>query len=79
MSVTAKELVHVEEANLLPAANTRDDEVRKKKSQKDQPADKRTRLQGRESREDSRPYKFEKDNCESYIHGRSGESSVKGI
>ena len=62
MSVTAKELVHVEEANLLPAANTRDnDEVRKKKSEKDQPADKRTRLQGRESREDSRPYKFKKD------------------
>jgi hypothetical protein len=57
VSVTAKESVHVEEANLLQAGNTRDgDELRKKKSKKDPLDDKRSpRLQGHESREDSRP------------------------
>ena len=30
VSVTAKELVHVEEGNLLPAANTRDNELSEK-------------------------------------------------
>ena len=81
VSVTAKESVHVEEGNLLPAANTRDNELsEKKKTKKDQPADNRNRLRCRESREDSRPLKFQEELRRVYKgHGRSGESSVKGI
>ena len=60
MSGTAKEPVHGEEANLLQAANTGDNikELRKRRAKRDELADKRSlghRLQGHDSREDSRP------------------------
>jgi hypothetical protein len=59
VDVAIKESVHEEEANLLQAGNTGDNELATKmKNKRDRLVDKRSlghRLQGRESREDSCP------------------------